>query len=97
MKNDKNKTEKYTGVNIVLTDDVYNSLLETFQERMYNAGVKKGSKKYLDLQAEFFCGALRAIDIIGNNKNSCITPYVFINIIRGEVLKKRVKEEKATI
>lgn len=78
--------------NETMTNEMVDQLVDTFQTRMENFRIKKGTKKYKELQAEFMLGATRAVDImVGNETMTCVNPRVMISIMRGDVIEKKQK------
>ena len=74
---------------ITFTDELHNKLVDMFEARAKNFGLK--GKKKIAMQAEFFVGAIAVIDVL-NVKNggtdSCVTPRVYFSIMNGEELRK---------
>lgn len=71
---------------IELEKELINSLLEAFDERADQLGYK--GKAYITLQHEFMLGAVCAIDKFNKATGSCIRPYMWVAIIRGEKITK---------
>jgi hypothetical protein len=70
--------------------ELVDQLAATFQERASIQGLK--GKKRVAYEAEYFVGAVRAIDLLlGNDETSCLPPSVWIAIIRGESLTPNTK------
>ena len=79
---------------IKLTNELHNRLVEQFSNRSREFGLK--GKRKLEAQADFFCGAMAAIDGINGGEESCCTPGIFFKIIRGELIEK-IKEEQPSV
>lgn len=73
-------------INTTITPAIHNALVDTFNERAKNFGYK--GKRLIEYQQEFFCGAVRALDVLGSNTESCVTPKIFFAISRGEMITK---------
>jgi len=73
---------------IKLTDEIYNDLIEKFEGRAEEAGWK--GKAYVKNQTEFFIGAIAVIDTINGGDQSCIPPHIWVSMLRGDKLVKRV-------
>jgi len=81
-------TEKF-----VMTKEIHNALVDAFQKRAETQGFK--GKKKLELQAEFFIGAVATIDLMnGSPEHSCMSPMIAFSIMRGVEIKK-FETEKA--
>ena len=58
-------------------------LYNVLAERARNFGVKKGSKKFTDMQAEFFAGALAEKEYQNPGKDN-MDPLIVFSIMRGD-------------
>jgi hypothetical protein len=59
-------------------------VLPAWEGRRKSQGYVKGHKKTRELQLEFVLGAISIMDEIRNDKQSCVTPQIYVNAIRGE-------------
>lgn len=67
-------------------DDVLERLNGKFHERMGLFGIKKGTKKFKTLQAEFFMGAVMLNELYHSEEGrSAVPPVVYFGIIRGDI------------
>lgn len=71
----------------MLTDKQHNYLVRVFKERMSTFDIKPKSKKYIELQTEFFIGAISILDI-DKVDNSSMTPSIYVSILRGDVINE---------
>lgn len=73
--------------NTTITNEQHNHLVDVFTRRMQQLGIKPTSKKFIELQTEFFMGAIALMDI-GKEKSS-VSPHIYISILRGDIIEKR--------
>ena len=74
------------------TDALHNHLVGLASTRIERFGLK--GKKAVNEQHNIFVGAISAIDFINTgmdvtNRESCITPGVYLDIIRGNLIEKK--------
>ena len=82
----KNKFElKQNGTMSVELQDALIAMFEKRADGLHSRHAV-GGKRIKELQAEFMCGAIAALDTMLGNTSCCITPYVNFAIWRGEYL-----------
>lgn len=79
-------------MNIELTKEIHNKLVDKFEDRAKEIGLK--GKKKMESQLEFFVGACAVLDIINDNGKTVVSPMIWINAIRGEMIEKYDLTEK---
>ena len=72
--------------NITITPQIHNKLVDCFNERINTLGYR--GKKIVEYQAEFFTGAICALDAVYGYEKSSISPLFFFSIMRGDIIKK---------
>ena len=74
---------------VTITKEIHNSLVEKFESRAKAQNLKEKSKAWKDAQADFFVGAVSAIDTInGVADKTCVTPNIMFTLMRGDKIKK---------
>lgn len=72
---------------IEFTKELHNKLVDAFESRAKMQQFK--GKQYLNLQAEFFIGAISTIDALNGDPNvTCISPMIAFSIMRGDKITK---------
>jgi hypothetical protein len=71
---------------IILTPELHNKLIDTAEQRAINGGLK--GKKKLEMQYELLIGAMRCIDLLNGETETCLPPGMYFSMIRGELIKK---------
>lgn len=69
----------------MISDEEQERLEKAFMKRMQDIGVKPNTKKYGELQAEFFVGVMLALNI-------AFAPWAF-SIMRGDDICKKYRNE----
>jgi hypothetical protein len=72
-----------------MTPEQHNEVLKHFTARAANFGAKPGTKRFLEAQAHFFCGAMAALAAVNGTP---INPGITIDIMSGRTIAPRPVE-----
>lgn len=81
-----------------ITKEQHNALIDKFEARAAEFGWK--GKKKVEMQLNFFLGAISIIDTMNASDKSCIHPMIYFSGMRGDLIERydlKPEPEKAIL